>query len=277
MNVENLKANPKFTIFNVGCLSRLPLQAIQNQLSLDTFVCVRGLFKPDEIYAARERVCTRFNAQDDRKHDPKDAEALQGNFQKLVVGGTSGINSVPRLLRMFYNPMFAEDIFGMREIFQRLTQFRNLLYGLPKNFTCNGIENGMWTASRINHYPRGGGFMATHEDIGTINVSTQIGMKLYVQLLLMLTKKGVDFHEGGAYILINNEKYFFEEKCNLGDIVIYDGRVRHGVEDIDPSEMLDLSSFAGRHVAMCTLFKHFSKQNNDEEYNALMTQEVKVL
>lgn len=166
--------------------------------------------------------------------------------------------------------MFAEDIFGLHEIFLRLTRFRNLLYGLPEAFTCSGIENGMWTASRINHYPRGGGFMATHSDVGTASVAANLGMEQYVQLLLLLSKKGEDFHEGGAYTMIGNEKYFFEGECDLGDIVIYDGRVLHGVEDIDPMEMLDLSSFAGRHVAMVTLFKHFSKSNSENEYKALL-------
>jgi hypothetical protein len=269
MPVEQ-RTKPSFTIFNASNRADVPLQEVRDRLSLDTFVCVRGLFSPDEIRAAREKMRNRFDARDDRKHDPKEADALLTNFQKLVVGGTKGVNSTARLLRMFYNPMFAEDIFGLREIFLRLTRFRNLLYGLPEDFTCSGIENGMWTASRINHYPRGGGFMATHMDVGTASVAANLGMEQYVQLLLLLTKKGEDFQEGGAYTIIDNEKYFFEGECDLGDIVIYDGRVNHGVEDIDPMEMLDLSSFAGRHVAMVTLFKHFSKNNSDNEYKALM-------
>jgi hypothetical protein len=252
------------------CLENVPFDKLHKLLDSRTYARVTGLFSPEEILDARERVRRRFDVKNDRKHDPKDAEAIRRNFQKLIVGGTKGANGVPRFLRMFYNPTFDEDIFGMHAIFRRLIHFRNLLYSLPKDFTCNGTDNGMWTASRINHYPRGGGFMAPHSDVGTNAVAGQLGMERYVQLLLLMTKKGVDFHEGGAYIDIDGKRYFFESECEIGDIVIYDGRVNHGVEEIDPLEPLDLSSFAGRHVALVTLFKHFSKDASEDEYNALM-------
>jgi len=250
-------------------LDDVPYQKLRELLTTHTFGRVTGLFSKDEVLAARDKLQARFDVKNDRKHDPKDAEAIRRNFQKLVVGGTRGTNACPRFLRMFYNPTFDEDIFGMHALFRRLIQFRNLLYKLPKDFTVNGTEDGMWSASRINHYPRGGGFMATHTDVGTNSIAEDMGMERYVQLLLLLTKKGVDFHEGGAYIDLDGKRYLFEDECEIGDVVIYDGRVNHGVEEIDPMEPLDMSSFAGRHVALVTLFKHFTK-DSEAEYKALM-------
>ncbi len=250
-------------------LDDVPFDTLRGLLDTHTFARVSGLFSQDEVLAARNKLKAKFDVKNDRKHDPKDAEAIRRNFQKLIVGGTRGTNACPRFLRMFYNPTFDEDIFGMHAIFRRLIQFRNLLYKLPKDFTCDGTENGMWTASRINHYPRGGGFMAKHVDVGTATVATDMGMDRYVQLLLLLTKKGVDYHEGGAYIELGGERYMFEGECEIGDIVIYDGRVDHGVEEIDPMEPLDLGAFAGRHVALVTLFKHFTK-DSEAEYKALL-------
>ena len=172
---------------------------------------------------------------------------------------------------MFYNPTFSDDIYGMHDIFKRLIVFRNHLYSLPPNFTVNGTEDGMWSASRINHYPRGGGFMAQHTDVGTANLSKNLGMEQYVQLILVMSVKGQDFSEGGAYIVDEDgSRNFYEDECKLGDVVIYDGRVMHGVEEIDPMEPLDLNSFEGRHVALVTLFKHFTKDKVKEEYEALM-------
>ena len=250
-------------------LDDVPFDKLRELLGTHTFARITGLFSPDEVLAARGKLMSHFDVKNDRKHDPKDAEAIRKNFQKLIVGGTRGANACPRFLRMFYNPTFDDDIFGMHAIFRRLIQFRNLLYKLPKDFTTNGTENGMWSASRINHYPRGGGFMATHTDVGTASVAADAGMDRYVQLLLLLTKKGVDFHEGGAYIDLDGQRYLFESECEIGDVVIYDGRVTHGVEEIDPMEPLDLSSFAGRHVALVTLFKHFTK-DSEAEYAALV-------
>jgi hypothetical protein len=254
---------------HAAALDDVPFDQLRGLLTTHTFARVTGLFSRAEVLAARAKLQARFDVKNDRKHDPKDAEAIRRNFQKLIVGGTRGTNACPRFLRMFYNPTFDEDIFGMHAIFRRLIQFRNLLYALPRDFTCHGTENGMWSASRINHYPRGGGFMAPHVDLGTSQLATDIGMERYVQLLLLMTKKGEDYHEGGAYIDLDGKRYLFESECEIGDVVIYDGRVNHGVEEIDPMEPLDLASFAGRHVALVTLFKHFSK-DSEAEYKALM-------
>lgn len=250
-------------------LDDVPFDRLRGLLQTHTFARVTGLFSREEVLAARAKVEARFDAKNDRKHDPKDAEAIRNNFQKLVVGGTRGTNACPRFLRMFYNPTFQEDIFGMHAIFRRMIQFRNLLYSLPRDFTCDGTEDGMWSASRINHYPRGGGFMAPHTDVGTNTIAMDMGMERYVQLLLLMSKKGEDYLEGGAYIDLDGRRYLFESECEIGDIVIYDGRVNHGVEDIDPMAPLELGSFAGRHVALVTLFKHFTK-DSEAEYQALM-------
>ena len=254
---------------HVTSLDAASLAAIRGVLAEHTFARVTGLFDPETIRAARERVRNRFSATNDRKHDPRDADKLLRNFQKLVVGGTQGVNSVPRFVRMFYNPFMDEDIFGMHETFRTLVRFRNLLYGLEADFTLSGIEQGMWSATRIQHYPRGGGFMAPHTDVGTATVSREAGLAGYVQVILIMSIKGVDFQTGGAYIDIAGERFFFESDCDLGDVVIYDGRVNHGVEDIDALEPLDMSSIEGRLVAMATLFKHFQTRS-DDEYKSLM-------
>ena len=66
----------------------------------------------------------------------------------------------------------------------------------------------------------------------------------------------------------NAERYFYEDDCDLGDIVIYDGRIKHGVEEIDYLEPLDTASCEGRYVAMANLFKYFDS-NVDVEYAKL--------
>jgi hypothetical protein len=257
-------------MINVRSMDEVPFDQLSADLKRDAYSCIRGVFSPEEIISARERMRSVFDAKNDRKHDPKDADAIRNNFQKLQVGGTKGVNGCARFLRMFYNPTFCEDIYGMREIFKRLITFRNHLYSLPPDFTINGIENEMWSASRVNHYPKGGGFMAPHADTGTANIAQHLGMSQYVQLILIMSVKGTDFKEGGAYIYDEHgNRIFYEDECMPGDIMIYDGRIYHGVEEIDPMEPLDLNSFDGRHVAMVTLFKYFSSKDVEKEYKQL--------
>jgi hypothetical protein len=263
------------TMVHATSLNDVPFDLVRQRLKENTYASIRGIFSPKEIFDARDKMRHLFDEKNDRKHDPNDSEAIRKNFQKLQIGGTRGVNACARFLRMFYNPTFADDVYGMHDIFNRLITFRNLLYSLPADFTIGKTEMGMWTASRIMQYPTGGGFMSPHVDTGTRTVSEEMGLEQYIQLILIMSKKGADFMEGGAYINDENgERYFFEDECDLGDIVIYDGRVVHGVEEIDPMEPLNMSALNGRIVALVSLFKHFSKEDGRDEYKTLMKNHV---
>ena len=234
------------------------------------FARIQGLFSSSEILQCRRRIEDSFSHLRDQKHDPRNAHLLMSNFQKLVVGGTSGPNGTPRFLRMFYLPFMDNDEFHMHEIFRRLAMFRNRLYGIDKNFATRDVESGVWSANRVHQYPRGGGFMAVHTDVGTAKVAKLVGFEDYVQVILIMSQKGVDFFTGGAYIVNSEgEREFYEDDCQVGDVVVYDGRIPHGVEEIDYLSPLDMSSSAGRYVAMTTLFKKFS-DTSGEEYSNLM-------
>src|SRR5262249_43581499 len=145
-------------------LQRLPYDAIRRALEEHSVVRVRGLFGREEVLAARRNVERRFDPGNDRKHDPRDPEAIRGNLQKLQVGGGPARHNVARFLRMIYTPFSAEDFYGLRSLFVRLARFRTLVSGLPPDFAVFGTDDGLWTAARLNQYPRGGGFMVAHRD-----------------------------------------------------------------------------------------------------------------
>jgi hypothetical protein len=51
-------------------------------------------------------------------------------------------------------------------------------------------------------------------------------------------------------------------------VVIYDGRIRHGVADIDGNLPFDFTSIEGRLVGFATLYKRFT--NTDSQYRELL-------
>ena len=239
-------------------LDRLPYPEIRNTLKEHSIARITGLFNPDEVLSVRRTIENQFDSRNDRKHNPRDPEAIRGNLQKLQVGAVTPdySSSVPRFLRMLFNPIFAEDIYGMRKLFIRLARFRNLVYELPVDFAVHGTDQELWTAARIHQYPRGGGFMAAHRDDVTAAVVKEAGLKLYLQAYLIMSKKGEDFKSGGAFIEYQGQGVDYEEACDVGDVLIYNERVIHGVADIDPLEPLDLATLSGRIAAFVTLFRH---------------------
>lgn len=252
-------------LFVASDLDGLPYSTLRDTVAARGLAIVRGLIDRDTVRARLTALREAFDVRNDARHDPRDTDAVRRNFQKLQIGANSGVNSrrtLGRFMRVFYNPIFADDIYGLRASFVALARFRNRLYELPSDFAVKGTDDGLWTCARIQQYPSGGGFMVPHRDMYSQVATTDHGLD-YFQVLLLLTEKGTDFHDGGAYVDVGDERVLYEDVCRSGDIVIYDGRSMHGVADIDPLAPLDLTRFNGRAVGLASLFKHLTPGEAD--------------
>ena len=244
------------TTFDIDRPEDLDREAVLHSLSKYSLARIRGVVDHEAIVQGKARLAERFSADDDRPSLGEDPQELKDNFQKLSIGGAQGYGVYrPRCLRTLYNPIWAEDVYGLRESFRTLARVRNAVYGLPLEFAVDGIDRGMWTASRIHHYPRGGGFLISHRDTVVPKVQKKQGFDSFYQPIMVMSRKGIDFEQGGGYVEIEGERYFFETECQYGDIVIYDGRTVHGVDDIDPHLAFRQDSIEGRLAGFCTLYK----------------------
>jgi hypothetical protein len=247
----------KTVTFTAPDLDAVDYDALRTTLSARSIVRVTGLFDRAALRAALHRIAERFDARQDCKHDPRDTLAVRRNFQKLQIGANSGVGTrrtLGRFLRVLFNPIFADDIYGLREHFVTLARFRNRLYGLPSDYAVQGIDDGFFTCARLHQYPRGGGFMVPHRDMFSRVATDEPGFGYY-QPFVLLTEQGEDYDEGGAFIDLDDERIHYEGDCRAGDLVVYDGRTLHGVADIDPLHPLDLEHFGGRVAAFGSLFR----------------------
>src|ERR1700692_1152753 len=74
-----------------------------------------------------------------------------------------------------------------------MIQIRNKLMGVDPAFGSNPERDRFWNACRVHHYPRGGGFMATHRATHFPQViGAQIGKPFY-QVCVLLSRKNTDF------------------------------------------------------------------------------------
>jgi hypothetical protein len=252
-------------LFEAHDLASVPYATVRRTIAEHGLACVRGLFDAERLRAIYDGIVARFDPKDDRRHDPRDTEAVRRNFQKLQVGANSGVASkrtLGRFMRILYNPIFAEDVHGMRADFVALARFRNLLYGLSEDHAVAGTDRGYWTCSRLLQYPKGGGFIVPHRDLYAQVATVEAGLG-YFQPLLLITEKNRDFHEGGGYVDIGEDRFFYEAFTRAGDVVVYDGRSVHGVADVDPLEPLELARFGGRVVALASLFRRLEPGGDD--------------
>jgi len=244
-------------LFEVESPEEISIEAFMAAMEKRTFACIRGLVTPRQMSAAYERIVERFDRSKDHAAAGQPASAVRTNFQKINLGGESRTanHDDARFFRAFYNPIWEEDVWGLRSGFVQLARVRNHLSGLPKDFAIDGIEpNGLWTAARFHQYPRGGGFFRRHTDYVVKDVADEKSTRFY-QVVLTITRKGEHFQQGGAFVDIGERRVCLDDCALLGDIIVYDGRTVHGVEDIDPKEMLDMDTINGRLAGFATLFK----------------------
>ncbi len=241
-------------------LGEIPQEQIMASLAMNKFLCIRGLIAESIVQKAKQALRERFSRANDHPSIGESPTDVQGNFQKLSVGFIRGKHHIAssysygRLLRVFFNPLWAEDIYAMHGIFRILSAVRNQLIGKPINFAIGRVDEGLWTASRILQYPIGGGFIQPHRDTTQAAVVKAANLNYY-QVFTILSKKGEDFERGGGFLETPSGYITVDDHVSLGDIVIYDASTLHGVEDIDPHKVLDLNTFSGRLSAFVSLYK----------------------
>lgn len=249
-------------------LDRVQLAEILNGT---TFAIVSGIIDADAVRSGKKQIQEQFDSARDRAATGEHPSEIMDNFQKLSVGGAehSGVYR-PRCMRTLYNPVWAEDIYGLRESFRELARLRNMMYGFHLDYAIDDIEGGFWTAARIHHYPAGGGFLVSHLDNVVPIVQKAEGISTYFQPVLVMSTRGEgdehDFTTGGGFFEYEGERFFYEEHCNVGDVVIYSGATVHGVDDIDIHKPFDSTSISGRMGGFVTLYRHFERKNQLADY-----------
>lgn len=133
-----------------------------------------------------------------------------------------------------------QDVFNLFEITAEVYHMKNLLSGNRRDkFLGIEPEDGCTSRLAFQFYPRGVGRLNKHSDPVDHH-------QLSVPTLTM-SKKGVDFKEGGAYAeRETGEKIYLDDLSEPGDVVYFNAIIPHGVERIDPNSKVDWLSFEGR-------------------------------
>lgn len=242
-------------VFTPETPEALDAAAVEAEVAASGFAVVRGLFSPDEMAGVKRAFAEALPRGVDAPGVGTPADAAQRVFRKIVIGGGSQRGYyIPRFVRVAYAPIWAEDVFTARDAFRRLARVRNRLQGYAPDYAVEGLTDGFFTGARIQHYPAGGGFFASHRDAVIDTVTREAGLRQFFQLVLLVTQKGVDFEEGGAFVTSHGTRLDLEAVAGAGDVLVYDGRSEHGVDDVDPHRTPDLASPAGRLVMLASLY-----------------------
>ena len=219
---------------------------ISNSLEKYGFCIVKNFIDKEILYEKLKILRSKFTSQNDiRISGPLTFKMY--DFQRLDLGDYNQENA--RFCRNM--PFFTWNKGSvMIDVMQKLIDFRNDYLKLEeKNFLYEINGEKLCDLPKFLQYPVGGGFMNKHTDgvhyHGIMNV------------LLSLSKRGVDFETGGVYYYDKNGNYIDAEGIlDIGDMYCHDTQTIHGVHAVDAHKSIDLNNLTGR-LAVNLSLVHF--------------------
>ena len=127
-----------------------------------------------------------------------------------------------------------KDQFCFFDQFKDIFSLKNLLNNLSPQEYMDGLHDNFIPKLSFQFYDSGKGYLQRHKD--------PVGDHQFVVPVLIMSKKGDDFKQGGLEMQIQDDWISVDDNLDIGDLVLMKGDAAHGVSKIDPS----------------TKFKHFS-------------------
>lgn len=142
-----------------------------------------------------------------------------------------------------------QDYFSLYKIFRDAYYFKNLTSNKRKDeFLGNKVENGCVARIACQFYPKGYGKLNRHID--------PVDKHQLTVPIVILSKKGLDFDSGGAYVeKKNGEKVILDDICSIGDVIYFSAEMPHGVLPIDPNDNIPWLEFKGRWMLLLSVNK----------------------
>lgn len=108
------------------------------------------------------------------------------------------------------------------------------------HYWLNTPRQGFVARLNLQNYPRGGGYLAEHVD-----PDSRFAL---IQTLVQGTEYDQDFHSGGLFARahLEGEKVYLDPHTRPGDLMILSPAVPHGVDPVDPEEVYDWRTNAGK-------------------------------
>jgi hypothetical protein len=177
-------------------------------------------------------------------------------YRKFAISSANGVGEpYAQFLQTTYYSEEDKNYPNLMNVFNELIKIRNQMLDQKNDFGSIPNRDGYWNACRVHHYPKGGGFMVEHKDTHFPKVLEESSLP-FLQVMMALSIKGKDFLEGGNYIRTREGKQIFpEDIADIGSLIMFDGGITHGVQDVDPDSVLNLESSSGRFAAFVNLYE----------------------
>ena len=161
------------------------------------------------------------------------------DFHRIIDKTISANYTFKAIKHSYYFFPWNDDPLNIYEEIWRRWRIAKLVGGLhPNSYEKNTPKDGVIDRIQVVRYPPSEGFLETHVDPFQ---NQRLIFSAY------MSRRGVDFDEGGFYVVDENDyRVDFEDKVEIGDMVYLYATVLHGVSHVDTQKPLDWNSDDGR-------------------------------
>jgi|GEM_PF-1693601 len=153
-----------------------------------------------------------------------------------------------KMLQFNFHP-WNQNMFNMFEETKHIYQLKNILSGNDADAFFDSLpSDGHITRLAFQFYPKGGGCIKMHSDpVGKHQVTVPV---------VMMSKRGKDYHQGGGSVLNENDELInTDDLMDIGDMILFNAEVIHGVKPIDPETPSHWLDFQGRWILIASIIK----------------------
>ena len=165
---------------------------ILNDVCKNGFAVIENFIKKEIIADAKKEYFSLLKAN--KIHSQKERfslEDLKKNvWRKSAVGSGNGLGQpISQVLQTTYFKETNQNVANLIATANEAIFLRNSLDQRDKIFGFNPQKDGFWNATRVHHYPQGGGFMSGHRDTYFPQAMEQ-DANLFLQIAVLLSSKG---------------------------------------------------------------------------------------
>jgi len=209
--------------FDIKGIEASLISIIRSSIEKGQIVILKSFFEKEEMQAFRKQAHD-FMCKSESSN-PFFCSSTPNFYRRDNDPPQSAVKRNKQFLTSFY---WNDDHFGEKKYYQVLSKLRNIIAGLPEEYTLSGPEDdGYVTYPSIVHYPPNGGKLNKHTDPPN---------KQFCTIMASMSLIGDDFFEGGLYVYYKGIKYMIDPFLEVGDVYLMNPYSIHGVDVIDPSD-----------------------------------------
>jgi len=248
----NLLDQKKSYCINYKGLSHTSKNAYK-KLKKHSFCIIKRIIKKEQIKLIQKLFNSRFHSISEKRVSGPWRYKMR-DFKRLDLGDSYKNSRFSRCITFcewnknndkFYS--IINPIINLRNSLSKVEKEKYTYKNLVPFQKKNSNKKIFCDFVRMLQYPTGGGFLEKHDDFDKHYPEQIINAILVVTSRQKKGKKVFDaYQKGGLYFIKNSKKINVENLMEAGDLVVFDQKIPHGVNSIDPDKNISLNKLNGR-------------------------------